>query len=317
MPARTSIPTRAPAPERERWRKGTARRSLIAKLRLAEIAERQWGVITRAQLEAEGVTKGEVCRWVGEQRLHRLHPGVYAVGHPALALEGRLAGALLYAGPGAALWGLTAGSWLGLIKARPRTVHVCTPRRRRSPQGVRVHARRRFERTWHNRFPVMPPAETLLDIAGVVRFTQLRRALAEAEYLRLVTLDDVAAVLGRGRRGSAALRAALDCHRPQLARTRSLLEERFVLLCECRALDPPVMNAWVAGWLVDAVWFDEKVVVELDGQAAHGTPMRLERDRRRDLALRAAGYVVARYTWQQVTATPEPVVADLRRMLGM
>ena len=71
------------------------------------------------------------------------------------------------------------------------------------------------------RLPVTPPAQTLLDIAGVVRFMELRRALAEAEYLRLVTLDEVEAVLGRGRPGSAALRLALDCHRPQLASTKS------------------------------------------------------------------------------------------------
>jgi very-short-patch-repair endonuclease len=38
----------------------------------------------------------------------------------------------------------------------------------------------------------------------------------------------------------------------------------------------------------------------------------LENDRRRDLELRAAGYVVLRYTWRQVTETPELVLADLQ-----
>ena len=74
---------------------------------------------------------------------------------------------------------------------------------------------------------------------------------------------------------------------------------------------------WVAGWLVDAVWFDEHVAVELDSHLAHGTPARLEEDHRRDLELRAAGYTVLRYTWQQVTTTPELVVADLRRRLRL
>lgn len=180
-----------------------------------------------------------------------------------------------------------------------------------------MHGEKRFERVLHRRLPVTPPAQTLLDIAGVVRFTQLRRALAEAEFLKLVTLDEVAAVLGRGKPGSAALRVALECHRPQLARTKSRLEEILLLLCERYSLTPPEVNVWVAGWLVDAVWFEQEVIVELDSHLAHGTPTRLEHDHRRDLELRAAGYIVLRYTWQQLTETPELVIADLRRALGL
>ena len=254
-------------------------------------------------------------RWVRDGRLHRIYPGVHAVGHPALGLEGRLAAALLYAGPGAALSGVTAGSWLGLLEAKPRQLHVCTPRQCSSVQDVTVHARRRVERVWHKRLPVTPPAQTLLDIASVVRFTELRRALAEAEYLRLVTLEKVEFVLGRGKPGSAALRVAVDCHQPRLARTRRGLEEKFLLLCERHSLTPPEVNVWVAGWRVDAAWFEHRLVVELDSHLAHGTPSRLERDHQRDLDLRAAGYSVLRYTWQQLHQQPERVIAELRRLL--
>ena len=54
-----------------------------------------------------------------------------------------------------------------------------------------------------------------------------------------MTLAEVEAVLGRGKPGSTALRAALDCHRPQLAHTRSRMEEMFVLLCEREIAYPP------------------------------------------------------------------------------
>jgi very-short-patch-repair endonuclease len=279
---------------------------------VAELAERQWGVVTRAQLAQSGLEERGISRWVDERRIHRVHPGVYAVGHPALGIEGKLAAALFYAGAGAALSHTTAASWWGIVKTEPRCLHICVPGRRRSLKDLRVHREKRFERVWHKRFPLTQPAITLLDIASVVRITELRRALAEAEYLRLVTLDEVAAVLGRGRPGSAALRAALDCHRPELARTKSLLEEKFVLLCERVSLLQPELNVWVAGYLVDAVWFDQRLVVELDGHAAHDTPMAMEEDRSRELALRAAGFTVLRYTWQQVTRQPDLVVADLR-----
>ena len=132
-----------------------------------------------------------------------------------------------------------------------------------------------------------------------------------------MTLGEVEATLGRGKPGSAALRAAIDCHLPQLAKTKSLLEEKLLLLCELHSLTQPAVNVWVAGWLVDAVWLEQKVVVELDSHVAHGNAAALERDHQRDLALRAAGYTVLRYTWAQLTDTPERVIADLRRALGL
>ena len=201
------------------------------------------------------------------------------------------------------------------MQPEPGAVHVCTPRRRQSLDEVQVHWQRqgKVKRLLHKHLPVTPAELTLLHIAPEVSFYQLRRAVAEAEFLKLVTLDQVGAVLGSGKPGSAALRAALECHRPQLARTRKGLEEKFLLLVEGHSLPIPDVNVSIAGWLVDAVWFGLKIVVELDSHLAHGTRTKLERDHRRDLELRAAGYTVLRYTWQQVTETPELVMTDLAR----
>src|SRR5687767_10367751 len=107
-------------------------RNSDAKVRLAELAARQWGVVSVAQLAEIGIGRAVASRWVEQRRLHRVHPGVYAVGHRALGLEGKLAAALFYAGPGAALCGVTAGSWIGIMNAGPRRLHVCVPGRRAS-----------------------------------------------------------------------------------------------------------------------------------------------------------------------------------------
>jgi very-short-patch-repair endonuclease len=108
------------------------------------------------------------------------------------------------------------------------------------------------------------------------------------------------------------LRKALERHRPELAQTRSPMEEVFVLFFERFALQPPAMNVKIGRWTVDAFWEEPKVVVELDSRAAHGTPAAMEEDRRRDLDLRTAGYTVLRYTWRQLTDEPDRVARDLR-----
>jgi very-short-patch-repair endonuclease len=285
-----------------------------AERRLVQLAERQWGVVTRAQLASAAVSGGMVTRWVRRGRLHRIYHGVYAVGHRVLRVEGRLAAALLYAGPGAALSHTTGAWWWALRKAATRVIHVTSPRRCRSPEGVHVHGPAEVERVTHDGLPVTTVERTLLDISPLLPFDDLRRAIAEAEYRGLL---DMAAFEGfRRRKGHAALRKALDHHQPQLAETRSELEERFLLLCEDHRLPLPQTNVLVEGFLVDAVWKDGAVIAELDGHAAHARPSAIEGDRRRELVLRAAGYLVVRYTWCQIVDDPESVTADLSAALA-
>ena len=57
-------------------------------------------------------------------------------------------------------------------------------------------------------------------------------------------------------------------------------------------------------------------MVELDGRDNHSSPGQMERDRRKDLQLRAAGYVVVRYTWAQIIFEAPAVLADLRAILS-
>jgi very-short-patch-repair endonuclease len=247
--------------------------------------------------------------------IHPLYPAVFAVGHRALELEGRLTAALLYAGPGAALSHLTAAAWWGIRPTHPVVVHVSARHRRRTKPGLLIHHPRHLEVVRHRRLPVTPVPQTLLDIAGGVPFPKLRRALAEAEFRRLVDLDTLDPVLGRGKLGSAALRRALNEHRPELARTRSDLEEDFIAFCEDHGIQIPQVNARVCGFLVDAFWPEHNLIVELDGGDGHGTRSQVHRDRSRDLTLRAARHRVLRYSWAQVNHEPTAVAADLRRAL--
>lgn len=55
---------------------------------VARIAARQYGVVSFGQLSALGLSKGALARRVQAGRLHRIHRGIYAVGHVGLAVDG-------------------------------------------------------------------------------------------------------------------------------------------------------------------------------------------------------------------------------------
>jgi very-short-patch-repair endonuclease len=288
-----------------------------ASVRVARLAERQWGVVTHGQLGALGLGRRAIHGWVERGLIHPLYPAVFAVGHRALELEGRLTAALLYAGPGAALSHVTAAAWWGIRPTHPAVIHVSSPHRKHNKPGLLIHHPRHLEVVRHRRLPVTPVPQTLLDIAGGLPFPKLRRALAEAEFRKLVDLDTLDPVLGRGKPGSAALRRALRQHRPELARTRSDLEEDFVAFCEDHEIPIPRVNVTIWGLMVDALWPEHNLIVELDGGDAHGTRAQVHRDRTRDLTLRAAGYLVFRHSWAQISHEPTAVAADLRRALDL
>jgi hypothetical protein len=207
----------------------------------------------------------------------------------------------------------TAGWWLGLIDQAPKVIHVATPRRVKSLGAIRVHGRCSDERIWHRGLPAATVAQALLDLAGCVSRRTLRTALANADYRQLLDLDAVQAVLRCSRPGSAALRAAIAEHQPKLARTNSDLEIAFLELCERAEIPLPEVNVRVAGWEVDALWRRERIAVELDGGRNHSSPAQMKRDRRKDLALRTAGYTPLRYSDEQIQRQGGEVIVDLRR----
>ena len=282
---------------------------------IADLARLQHGVVSRKQLLIAGLGRATIARWLDAARLHRIHPGVYAVGHAALSLDGRLFAALLYGGDHAVLSHTTAAWVWALIEAEPRRIHLTVPGRRSSSPGVRVHHSRRVERTACRGLPLTPIGRTLLDLASMVTPRQLRRAVAEADFRGRLDLAEIQPLLGKGRPGAAALRAALDRHLPQFARTLSELENRFLELCRSARLPLPEVNGRVGALRVDALWREQRLAIELDGGPAHAGPAAMKRDRRRELALRSAGFRVVRHSWDQIVELPGDVLVDLRRLL--
>ena len=277
------------------------------------LADRQWGRVSWAQLKALGIDDKTIVRWAHGGYLHQVHPRVYGVGHCAPSVEADLTAAVLYAGPGAMLSHATALWWLGMVDTHPPRIQVSTARRCQSLRGVNVHGRRGCRRVWHKGLPTTDLEQALLDYASVAPLERVRHALANADYHQLLDLPALRAVAGCGRPGSVKLQRALKRHEPKLAHTRSPLERLFLPLCERAGIPLPDVNVYIGGVLVDAVWRDRKLVVELDGRDNHSSWAQIQTDRRKELRLRAAGYDVVRYGTQQLEEQTKEVEADLLR----
>ena len=299
------------------------RRELDSDRRLAALATRQHGIVSRTELGALGFSPSAVDRRMRSGRLHQLHRGVYAVGHLSLTPRARWLAAVKACGRGAVLSHAAAGSLWELRASAARLVDVTVPTAAGliAPSGVRLHRHahlRPEEATTREGIPVTTVARTLLDLAATLPRRALERACDQAEVLCLYDERAVRAALeGRsGRPGVPALTALLAEHEIGTTLTDSPLEDRFLGLCAEHRLPRPRVNARVAGLRVDFHWPAAKLVVETDGWTYHRTRGAFERDRERDATLAARGVRVLRFTRRQIRTDPQSVVRALRRSLS-
>ena len=291
---------------------------------IAELAVLQHGVVARAQLVALGIGPRAIEHRLAGGRLHRIHRGVYAVGHTVLTAKGRWLAAVLASGAGAVLSYRSAAALWDVRAASGATIDVTAARGRRGRPGIRLHCDRLApdEVTVVDGIPVTTVPRTLLDLAAVVDRGGLERAATRAEQLRLsdpLSLGDLVA-RHRRRPGTPALRELLAAGRVGGAATRSELESRFLALLDRLPLPRPEVNLPIElgdRWIeADFAWPGERLIVELDGRATHATVAAFESDRARDRAAAVAGWRVIRVTWRQLHDGPRGLARDLERLLG-
>lgn len=258
-------------------------------------------------------------------RLVPLHRGVYAVGHRRLRTEGHWLAAVLALGPGAALSHRDAAALHGLRPSSRARIDVTTKRRARTEMpGIDIHHTAVLEAhdvTTVAGVPVTTVARTFVDLAHVVPREQLAKALREAEHLRTADVLEIEDAMRRTRTrkgpGHAVLTAVLADHRRRgLQLTRSALEDRFLALLDRHGLPRPCTNVHVAGREVDAFWPARRLVVELDGWARHKDRRAFQRDRTKANALAEAGFVVLRFTHDDVQRRPAETARTLRALLA-
>jgi very-short-patch-repair endonuclease len=290
---------------------------------IAQLAWRQWGVVTRKQLRRLGLSDDEIDYRIAVGRLRLIHRGVYGVGHHRLAPEGIWLAAVYAGGEEAVLSHRSAARHWGLLPWDGQ-IEVTAPTVRRKRPGVHYcHSSvESFHRTEHRGIPVTTLARTIFDL-GAVDAHRVPKAIEQADVLQLLDVRELQHLVDEHPRrpGTSAVRTALARAAAWHGITRSELEERFRNLVVNAELPMPVLNCRIDldSMVIeaDAVWREQRVLVELDGYAFHRTSAAFERDRARDRAAVAAGWRVIRITWRQLADDPDGVIRDLRRALTL
>ena len=289
---------------------------------LAVLAERQHGVVARRQLLALGLSPTMVKDRLAAGRLHRIHRGVYAVGHGKLTLRGRWMAAVLACGPEAflshraalALWDLRETA-SGLIEVTVRGPG------KPGPEGVVVRCTRVLadaDAAEVDGIAVTSLAWTVVDYAAIANQRQVRLVLEALDRRHIYIGRELDELLERtpNRKGGKTLRKAIAEMKGPAPWLQSELEETFRELIRASDLPEHEANVLVEGELVDALWRHERVIVELDGFAFHKSRAQFEADRLRDAKLTVAGYRVLRVTQQRLQNEPEAVLAEIRALLS-
>jgi hypothetical protein len=233
-------------------------------------------VVSLDQLRDEGVSRRRAAERAEDGKLHRIHRGVYTVGHRSVSRATRLRAALLACGEGAVISHGTAAAFHRLFDESPHFIDVTVPveggrkidgircRRCRYPEPEEVEVR--------SGIAVTTVARTLVDLAGILRLPDLRKVVGRVAIRRKLDLQavDIALYNAKGR------------------------GQRF---------------------LVDFLWEKEYMIVETDGRETHETPTAFQDDRRRDQFLVAAGYRVLRVTWNQIHGDTAGVLGRISRAL--
>ena len=294
--------------------------------RLRALAERQHGVIARAQARDLGANRHHLRRRAESAEWEAMTSRVLRLAGAPRTFRQRAMAAALHAGPGAALshesaaalWrlpGFDAGA-LSVSRAVGRSAHASPlAQLHRTCWMPEAHVRL-FEQ-----IPVTSPARTIFDLAGVLHPGRTERALDNALARQLTTLAALRQVTDelarRGRPGSSVMRRLLADRAGAYVPPESNMEARFQAVAKRAGLNTLVRQQDVGGqdWIgrVDFLDRDNRLVVEVDSDLYHSSLLDEAADAARDAALADAGYSVLRINEHELWHRPDEVV---RRLLA-
>jgi very-short-patch-repair endonuclease len=291
----------------------------------SEIAERQFGLIERAQALRAKMSPSAIARRLATGRWQLELPRVYRFAGTPRSWEQSLKAATLWGGEGCIVSHQSAATLHGLGSLRTREVHVQLAKQLRHPQVV-TH-RTRWAGLYETSIKGIPTASlsrALIDLAGTIPGKTLEKALDEAIRLGLTDLGRVKSVLRRSgpkRQGAKVLRALLEARDPRDERSDSELEDSLIRLLRSERLPPPEVHYNVMDeerWLgeVDLAYPRQRIAIQAHGYRFHSSRKTWEDDQRLENALVEAGWKVLKVTHSQLENDPSSIIGAVRALLG-
>jgi hypothetical protein len=251
-----------------------------------------------------------------------MHPGVCLTTPGRSDWSVRATAALLWAGRGAALYGVSAGYAWGLVRSEPEVVEVAVPYPRLvadrpdvSVSRSRTSSVRVDPIAWPHRISA---AHTVFDLAADHPVDRVVTLAARSLDLGLCASDQlVVALAARPREGNRSL--LLEVLTDVVAGSESAAEVRYVRDVErAHGLPRGIRQAAAGdGRRRDIEYVEFGVVIEIDGRSGHARWADRQRDGRRDRGALVQGRVTLRCYWPDLVPTACALAGDVVTILGM
>lgn len=288
------------------------------------LARRQHGAFSRTQARALGASSSAIDRRISSGAWLRLAPGIYALPANPPSFERQCMAAVL-ASPGGAISGRAAAVLHGVDGFTAARLQVTVPSGGHHENPfANVRRSDDFESTTRRHIEVATFEQTICDLTGVLDAHRLAEVIDLALSTRATTVDRLVGRFERLRPRSRSrlqpLGRILDTRRSDAYVPPATALEAALY----RALDDPRIPAYERQprfpWRPDspqrpdALISSWQLIVEADGRAWHTRVDDFARDRRRDREALEHGFCVVRYTYEELTSAPGPVVENLRRI---
>ncbi len=281
--------------------------------------------MTARELLAAGISPVRIQLLVRWGVLVRVGRGVYAP--PKMARDQgvvlRLSSVLAVTRPGAVGSHRSAAlihalDVLGREQAALTVTHPPGAGSRTGRPGVDIHvaALPREHVTVGDGVPVTTVARTVVDLARTSSFREGVVVADSALRRKQTTKAELRAVLSACSRWPGVRQATLVVEFSD-ARSKSPLESISRVVFRDQGLPPPELQEWVGGdyeviGRADFLWAQYGTIGEADGALKYADPERAVAQLRRDARLRAAGFEVVHFTWQDIVQTPGQVAEAIR-----
>ncbi len=296
-------------------------------IKIDDLARGQYGLVTRAQGIALGLSERQIDYRLRTGAWIRRHSGVYQVRSTAPSWESRLLAAVLTTG-GVASHRCAAALWHLDVYERPKPEITVESGRWQGSKDLLVHRSTQWDQVdeiTKRGIPCTGVQRTILDCGAVASLRTVER-LAEAAIRRDLTTwlglaDCLSAHSRRGRDGCLKLRRLLQLRIGKGTIPLSDFSRRVTNLLTAQGVPEPVLEYRIcdeAGDLIlqaDLAWPHLKKAWELDGLRYHFGRVEVERDRRKRNRAKAQGWNIQEILWSMYVDDPDGLVEMADRFL--